>query len=113
DYIYRQGGSLLMLHAASDFIPCPGTGTGGGGQNIHEESCRFLARAAVRQYYHHQSGGTPMTVYVDSTQSGQIPPHASLGGQWIIQVLYLLPRHCRTDGSTPRPGTCSTTAFPS
>src|SRR5690606_14228681 len=44
NYIYKQGGSLLMIHAASAFIPCPGTGTGGGGQNIADPTCRFLAR---------------------------------------------------------------------
>jgi hypothetical protein len=79
NYIYKQGGSLLMIHAASAFIDCPGTGTGGGGQNIDDVSCRFLARATVRQYYEHQSFGTPMKVYVDSTQAGQVPPHNSTG----------------------------------
>lgn len=79
NYIYREGGSLLMIHAASAFITCPGTGTGGGGQNIHEPSCRFLARATARQYYHHQNAGTQMRVYVDSTLPGQLPPYGSLG----------------------------------
>src|SRR5690606_13648807 len=79
NFIYRQGGSLLMMHAASAFITCPGTGTNGGGQNIHEVGCRFLARATVRQYYQHQNAGTRMRVYVDSTPAGQLPPYGSLG----------------------------------
>lgn len=79
NYIYRQGGSMMMLHAASAFITCPGTGTSGGGQNIHEASCRFLARATVRQYYHHQNAGTPMRVYADSTLPGEFPPYGSMG----------------------------------
>jgi hypothetical protein len=79
NYIYKQGGSLLMIHAASAFITCPGTGTNGGGQNIDDVACHFLARATVRQYYHHQSAGTQMKIYVDSTQAGEVPPHNSMG----------------------------------
>lgn len=79
NYIYRQGGSLMMLHAASAFITCPGTGTNGGGQDIHAATCRFLARATVRQYYQHQNPGTRMRVYADSTMPGEFPPYGSLG----------------------------------
>ncbi len=77
NYIYRDGGAMLMMHAASAFITCPGTGTGGGGHNIADPSCRFMARAVARQYYHHLSAGSPARIYVDSVQAGQIPPHQS------------------------------------
>ena len=75
NYIYRQGGSLMMIHAANAFINC----TTSGGQLIGDPGCRFLARAAVRQYYTHSNAGTLMTVYVDSTPAGQFPPYGSLG----------------------------------
>lgn len=77
NYIYRDGGSMLMMHAASAFITCPGTGTGGGGSNIADPNCRFMARAVARQYYHHLSAGSPATIYVDSVRAGQVPPYAS------------------------------------
>jgi hypothetical protein len=79
NFIYREGKSMVMVHAASAFIVCPGVGTGGGGANIHDPSCRFLARATVRQYFQHQAPNTPMRVYADSTLPGQLPPHGSLG----------------------------------
>ncbi len=77
NYIYRDGGAMLMMHAASAFITCPGTGTGGGGSNIADPTCRFMARAVARQYYHHLSAGSPARIYVDSVRAGQVPPHAS------------------------------------
>ncbi len=79
-YIYQQGGSMLMMHAASAFITCDGPNTGGGGANIAHPDCRFMARATARQYYHHQDAGSQMRVYADSTFAGQTPPWASLGG---------------------------------
>lgn len=77
NYIYRDGGSMLLMHAAAAFITCPGTGTGGGGSDIAAASCRFMARAVARQYYHHLSAGNPATIYVDSVKGGEIPPFAS------------------------------------
>src|SRR5690606_28162155 len=53
NFIYRDGKAMLMMHAASAFITCPGTGTGGGGHDIAHANCRFMARAVARQYYHH------------------------------------------------------------
>ena len=76
NYIYRLGGSLMMIHSANALISCTVT----GGELIGDPNCRFLARAAVRQYdFQHQSAGTQMTVYVDSTEAGQLPPYGSLG----------------------------------
>lgn len=77
DYIYRQGGSMLFMHAASAFITCPGPGTGGGGATLDDPNCRFMARAVARQYYHHLSAGNPARIYADSVTAGTIPPYAS------------------------------------
>lgn len=77
NFIYRDGKAMLMMHAASAFITCPGTGSGGGGHDIANATCRFMARATARQYYHHLSSGSPARIYVDSVVAGQIPPYAS------------------------------------
>lgn len=77
NFIYRDGKAMLMMHAASAFITCPGTGTGGGGHDIANANCRFMARAVARQYYHHLSSGSPARIYVDSVVAGQIPPYGS------------------------------------
>ena len=75
DYIYRQGKSMLMIHASAAFITCPGTGSGGGGANITDPTCHFMARAVARQYLDHVAAGTKLRIYADSTQAGQIPPY--------------------------------------
>jgi hypothetical protein len=75
NYIYRDGNAMLMVHAASAFITCPGPGTGGGGSDIANATCRFMARAVARQYYHHESQNSPARLYADSVLAGTTPPH--------------------------------------
>lgn len=82
-FVYEKGGALLLVHAAAAFIVCADgiypLPPNGGPPLPPGTGCRFLARAAVRQYYQHLVSGTPMTLYVDSVRAGEVPPHASLG----------------------------------
>lgn len=75
DFVLNKGKAVLMVHAAAAYIPCPTVGE----ENLADPNCRFLARAAVRQYFHHNGDNTPATVFIDSVKAGQIPPRALAG----------------------------------
>lgn len=75
NFTYAQGGSVLLVHAAAAYIQCPTS----GGSDLANANCRFLARAAARQYLQHQADNTPVRIYADSVAAGEIPPYGSLG----------------------------------
>jgi hypothetical protein len=72
NFIQVQGKSMLMVHAAAAFIPCPTNGE----ENMSVSNCRFMARAVVRQYFHHNDDNTQATIFVDSTAIGTRPTNA-------------------------------------
>src|SRR5690606_35257057 len=74
NFVYVQGKAVLLVHAAAAYIPCPDLGS----TDVGHPDCRFLARAAVRQYQQGLPNATAR-VYADSVFAGQVPPYGSLG----------------------------------
>jgi hypothetical protein len=71
-FVYGQGGSILLVAAAAEYLPC-----GRGNQDsIGSLNCAFLARAAARQFYYALTGSSvSMRLYADSVRLGETPPH--------------------------------------
>jgi hypothetical protein len=73
NFIEVQGKSILNVHAAAAYVPCPTSGQ----ENLTDANCRWLARVMVRQYYHHDNDPTRARIYADSVRAGEIPPNAT------------------------------------
>lgn len=73
NFVEVQGKSLLQVHAAAAYIPCPTSGQ----ENLTDANCRWLARVLVRQYFHHDNDNTKARIFADSTCKGQIPVGAT------------------------------------
>ena len=73
NFVELQGKSLLQIHAAAAYIPCPTSGV----ETLTDPGCRWLARVLVRQYKEHDGDPTRARIYADSVRAGEIPPGAT------------------------------------
>jgi len=74
-FVQSKGRGLLQTHAAAAYIGCPNSGQ----ENLTDANCRWLARVLVRQYLAHDPDPFYGRIYVDSVQTGQVPPRAPSG----------------------------------
>jgi hypothetical protein len=96
DFIGAQGKGLLMQHQANAFIDCPTNGQ----ENLAHPDCLWLARVAVRQYFHQNSDQTPARIYADSVTQGSLPPHAFTEGDSSYKSLPAAIDHGRRNAET-------------
>jgi hypothetical protein len=75
NFVETQGKSIMAVHAALAFIPCPNEDV----TVANLTTCRWFLRAFRTQFWVHLNHATASSIriYVDSVQIGQVPPNAT------------------------------------